>query len=116
MECADACKKLRERERFDKVIIGSRIQSSHTIIDKSLRRQNEHGHFQPTPSHFPECLKTADPWQHHIEENEVHLLLREDIESSLSCKSDRYPMASLAEPLGYGAGELTLVLYHKNMD
>src|SRR5262249_45721847 len=80
--------KLRERERLDKVIVGSLVQPLHAIFDCVACRQYEHRGLQSTLSQRGQHLKTIAAWKHEIQDDKVEFLRIHQKKTFFSCWSD----------------------------
>ena len=62
---------LGQRERFDHVVVGAKIQPAHTIVDAVPRGQNQHWRLDVTVAERLQNLESAAAGQHQIEYDQV---------------------------------------------
>ncbi|CAA9500776.1 MAG: hypothetical protein AVDCRST_MAG13-2235 [uncultured Solirubrobacteraceae bacterium] len=72
-----AREQLAQGERLDQVVVGSRLEPGHPVVDGVARGQHEDGHLVARGAHAPADLHAVHVGHRHVEDHRVHAAVRE---------------------------------------
>ena len=101
---------LAERERLRQVVVGTRIESCHTIGDRCAGRQHEDGRPVAAGAYLPAYLEAVDVGQHHVEDDGVVGVFGCGPDAVLAGSVEVDRVALLLQPTLQETGHLHLVL------
>jgi hypothetical protein len=113
-ECANPRHELRERERLDHVVVGARVETEHTILERVARRQHKDRRLDAAVPQGFQDLETVPARQREIQQNGVELLGRDAEERAFARALDDHVVSLAEESLAQGVGDLQLVFDDEN--
>ena len=101
---------LRRPERLDDVVVGADVQPQHHVRLLPFGGEHEDRHVETVSAHCLADLVAVDRGQHHIEQNQIRLVLQSRVEAGLPVGGHGYLEPMTRKGIGQPAHDGRLVL------
>ncbi len=111
----DPCDQLLEDERLDQVVVGTKREAMHAVVDPSERGHHDHRHPAPVLAEPATDLEPVHPGEQEVEDHGVEAGPSQELERRFAVANHPDAESLFAEATAKDLGEAVVVLYHQDV-